>query len=236
MVAAIGIDLAWKESGLTGLCVISKGVIRHWNASAYSNRDLLDIVHSIEFDRCVVTIDAPLVVPNETGIRSCERVFKKMGIHGHFLSVLGSNRTFLMKQFGSIRGELLLDDLTSEKVQVWETFPSASVVGMFGRRIPYKFSTGKTKTGVIKGMHMLLESFQRSERFSRFAGALDVHLRQPLAHAKTGRELKFLEDKIDAFVCAYTAWQLSAGDDQVGIAKGDLQDGSIVFSCFSTPV
>ena len=236
MVAAVGIDLAWKEPGITGLCVLNDGILKRWDADVYSNTALTEIVHGIDCERCIVTIDAPLEVPNESGIRSCERAFKKTKIHGHYLSVLGSNRAFLSRQFGSIRGELLLQGLVSDRISVYETFPSASVVGMFGRRIPYKFSAGKTKAGVIAGMGTLLNSFRKHERFSTFAGELDSHVSHPLSLAKTRTELKYLEDKVDAFICAYTAWQLSVFDNKVRIVKEGQDDGSIVFSYFDTPV
>ena len=104
----VGIDLAWTKKRPSGLCILNdSGQILFWETALLRDKDIVDVIQKYNDGTLQIAIDAPLVVPNENGSRPCDRLFRKHRVHGHALGIFVSNRAFLNKTYGMIRGELL---------------------------------------------------------------------------------------------------------------------------------
>lgn len=167
-----------------------------------------------------VAIDAPLVVPNETGRRECEAEVQRVYGSRH-AGPHPANRTLLTKVHGRIRGEDLLVRLRDLGFRlpadrgprtVLECFPHPALIEMFGlsERLRYKAKRG---FGVAHRRRGLVE-------LDRLIGTLATAtppLRTPslrIDETVRGRALKALEDRLDASICAWiaAAWTHGGSD------------------------
>lgn len=178
----------------------------------------------------VAAVDAPLVVPNETGQRRCEtdisRAFWRYKIGAH-----SSNRgrvefnppraATLAQRFGwsvdpEHRGS------THAPVCI-EVYPHPAMVGLFGlaERIAYKSGPARKE-----GFAALIEHLTSLRELR-----LDEHLRwselsRVVADPKPG-DLTRIEDELDAILCAHLAWLWHHRPDSLQV-YGSLEDGYIV--------
>ena len=109
----IGIDLAWGEKNLSGFCAlhVEKNRLKILELSLL--KSIEDIVFQIQkYKDCNVYIgvDAPLVIPNETGNREIEKKFNKE-FAKYSISMLPANRKILTKYSPNIRSEELFSKL-----------------------------------------------------------------------------------------------------------------------------
>ena len=73
----IGLDLAWGERRPTGVAVLDDaGHLLHVSAVQTDDEVAESLASYVEGD-CLVAIDAPLVVVNETGARPAERALNR---------------------------------------------------------------------------------------------------------------------------------------------------------------
>lgn len=186
---------------------------------------------------CIVAIDAPTLVPNETGRRpaeaECQRLFGRYQAGPH-----PANRS---RYQGDIRGEIIARELTAHdgylhdpsppnlsERRVMEVFPHPAHVALFGlsRTLKYKAKPGRT-------LESRLAEFDRYEAYlrtlERAEPALmpdDAVLLRPAD--STLAALKRYEDRLDALTCAYiAAYYLRWGDERVQVL-GDTATGHIV--------
>ena len=114
----VGIDLAWTNKRPSGLCILNdSGQILFWETALLEDSDIVAIIQKYDDGTLQIAVDAPLVVPNENGSRPCDRLFRKHRVHGHALGIFVSNRVFLNKTYGMIRGELLTQTLLDQFTQ-----------------------------------------------------------------------------------------------------------------------
>ena len=79
----IGIDLAWGEKNPSGFCVLACTNSSHAKIELielkllYSIDEILTELKKYENSTVALGIDAPLVIPNETGNREIEKAFNK---------------------------------------------------------------------------------------------------------------------------------------------------------------
>ncbi|WP_033426591.1 DUF429 domain-containing protein [Salinicoccus albus] len=217
----IGIDLAWTYQNETGVCVIGeRGKVEYLDAQVYSNDEIIDIVKSYDDKKLCIAIDAPLIVNNEGGSRTAERELMKSKIHGHRLFAFQSNRTFLTNTFGEIRGETLmgmildaLPEVTSGedpfRSGVVETFPTGICCGLFPEIFPVKY---KRKPKVpfeetLKEMQRLRNRFKALEDKENLISGFVSQI--PADIMNIDRKMhKHMEDKIDAFLCAFGMYSI----------------------------
>jgi predicted RNase H-like nuclease len=150
----IGIDLAWSMRHCSGGAVIRDGRLVEARGDLTSLEEIVEFVtnHLSPVAGAVVAVDAPLRVPNLTGIRPCERELNadwrrfQAGAHP-------ANRGILARD-GSVRGEALVDLLVSRHRFVeattiprrspdrliCEIYPHPAHVSLFGleRTLKYK--------------------------------------------------------------------------------------------------
>ncbi|HIW11551.1 MAG TPA: DUF429 domain-containing protein [Candidatus Salinicoccus stercoripullorum] len=235
----IGIDLAWTYKNESGICVISEsGAVELLDSQVYSNGDLLGIIKKYNRDGMCIAIDAPLLVKNATGSRGAEGALMRTEIHGCRLSAFNSNRNYFMKFFGDIRGETLMEMILqefpdmeigfSDSKSLLETFPTGICCGLFPEIYPVKY---KRKPRVpfeetCRHMGILLNRFERIETVEGHVSGLISKLAVDVS-SLTRKEHKHVEDKIDAFLCAYGMSSIYHGRAE-DTMFGNTEDGFIV--------
>lgn len=220
----IGIDLAWTYKNETGICIISEsGAVGYLDSQIYSNEYIIETIKKYSDENICIAIDAPLVVNNKTGSRSAERELMKSRIHGHRLYAFQSNRTFLTKTFGEIRGEtlmnMIINQLPNIKVGfepphsgVVETFPTGIYCGLFPEIYPVKY---KSKPKVpfeetLNQMQMLLNRLKDIEERENLINGFTSRVETDILNISRKMH-KHMEDKIDAFLCAYGMFSIYKG-------------------------
>lgn len=242
----IGIDLAWTYRNESGVCIIDKsGNIVHLSSDVYSDEQLVSIIEQHAGNGAVIAVDAPLIVNNETGSRSCERLLNSDRIHGKRLSCFHSNRSFMEGHYGCVRGEKLVSaiknvnpgfkvspNLWDNDCCVIETFPTGIFLGLFPEHYPikYKVKNGVPINSIRLEMTRMLELLNKlniiekhelrinniSEYFNKLSDVMFLSRIQ----------LKHLEEKVDAFLCAYGAYWCHANRGSE-VVYGDTREGFI---------
>lgn len=228
----VGIDLAWGTRGRTGLAVcdhagrlVSSGVAR-------TDADIDAWLASYASAPVCIAVDAPLVVPNATGMRECER---EMGRHfGRFkASAHASSRA--NPRMNPPRAEVLarrhgwdVDPVappTTDRPVCLEVYPHAAMIGLFGlsERILYK---RKARADRPQGFRQLLGhlgvipelGLDESPRWAEIVRIVE----------RSGRgDLTRIEDEIDAILCAHVAWLWCHRPKELKV-YGSLEEGYIV--------
>lgn len=217
----IGIDLAWTYKNESGICVMDEsGEVLKLESAVFSDEDIVNIIKNYSDEILHISIDAPLVVNNESGSRQAERDLQRARINGHRLFAFNSNRTFLTKTFKSIRGEVLSQLITEYlpnisiginegSSSIVETFPTGIVSGLFPDVFPvrYKRKKGMTFEETIGQMILLIERIAKLEEqriISGFSEKLVVE-----EATITRKHHKHLEDKLDAVLCALGLYMIN---------------------------
>ncbi|WP_271399987.1 DUF429 domain-containing protein [Salinicoccus roseus] len=238
----IGIDLAWTYRNETGVCVMDAGGrVEFLDAAVYSNEDILDIIMDHTDGPVTIAIDAPLIVNNENGSRGAEGELMRARIHGHRLFAFNSNRAFLTRAFGGIRGETLMNHIIQSvpgiriglhpgSSNIVETFPTGICCGLFPDKHPIRYKKKRKMTfkETCGEMDRIISLFTQLEAEGSIDG-LDGRLGWDAQEA-TRKTHKHLEDKVDAFLCAYGMHAI-----YTGIAEETLF-GSIEEGFISLPV
>ena len=238
----VGIDLAWTYRRPSGLCILNdSGQILFWETALLEDDDIVDIIQKYDDGTLQMAIDAPLIVPNENGSRPCDRLFRKHRVHGHALGIFVSNRAFLNKTYGMIRGEILTQTLldhfpqcsltanpASNRSWIIETFPTALVYGLFPELTPieHKIKSKKPYAHYQNNMRRLLGSIK---------GILSETQNPPIILEQVEqwrteidkKNHKHVEDAVDAFLCAYGLYLMDNGQAEV-VSFGDVENGFIV--------
>jgi predicted RNase H-like nuclease len=205
----IGVDLGWygKPTGLASIA-LEDGELRLRSIARIEAVD--EISDWIESEAgggdAVAAIDAPLVIPNPTGIRGAERELNKdyrrfhAGCHaanlGRPFAPYVTAFSQRMERLGFRHGSSITPR-QSGRFQI-EVHPHAASVSLFGldRIVKYK-----------RGLRA-----HRAKELQRFRGLiqsrlpeLDPPLRLKLPPLPRAGNLKPVEDQIDAVFCAYIA-------------------------------
>ncbi len=228
----IGIDLAWTTKNETGICVLDdRGNILHLSAEVYTNDELIDIIQEFYQHPTFVAIDAPIVVPNETGSRPAESALARDLIHNHRIRAFHCSRSYLTKHYGGIRAEEIAQRLISDmnfKVgyfqgedSVVETLPTGIIAGLFPEHAPFKYKIKKGVSTQFAGEELIRLASLFEEN-----GLLDeLAINPQLKYSKNLH--KHLEDQIDAFLCAFMGYRLQYKGTKV-LIYGDYSNGFIL--------
>lgn len=219
----VGLDLAWSARHPSG------GVVLRWEgekALSYAwNADLGDDGEIVAWATAglgrgggLVAIDAPLLVPNETGTRPADRELSA-AYRRQEAGAYPANRRLLGP---AIRGEVLTRKFQArgftlsprvrrqeESRQVVEVYPHPALIELFGltRTLKYKARPRRSleqRWTELRTLRDLLATLALREPALE-AQALLGNL-EPWGHR--GRSLKRLEDLLDALTCAYVALHL----------------------------
>ncbi|WP_342389309.1 DUF429 domain-containing protein [Salinicoccus bachuensis] len=234
----IGIDLAWTYRNETGICVLdAAGAVEFLDAAVYSNEEIVEIIIEHLDGPVTIAIDAPLIVNNENGSRGAEGALMRSRIHGHRLFAFNSNRAFLTRTFGDIRGETLMNNIMQSVADIRigfergssnivETFPTGICCGLFPAMHPIRYKRKRKMTfkETCGEMDRLISLFRQMETDGSIGG-LDEKLGWDAEEA-TRKSHKHLEDKVDAFLCAYGMHAIYAGTAEEKLF-GSIEEGFI---------
>lgn len=237
----IGIDLAWGERNPSGGAVIRDGRLVESRADLTSLESIVDFVAAQlgPTTGAVVAVDAPLRVPNATGIRPCERELN--GDWARFQAGAHPANRKLLARNGIVRGEQLVEMLVrrlrfaeattipkrSPDRLVCEIYPHPAHVSLFGLE-----KTIKYKRGSVLARREALAEYQQHLRSLREAKpslkkTKDLLVRTDVLSLR-GRALKAYEDQLDALTCAYIGYYLWWHGPQRARTYGTLADGHII--------
>jgi predicted RNase H-like nuclease len=226
----VGIDLAWGVRAKTGIAVVDDAGRLVQSGAVRTDDEIVDWLRAFAGEVVVAAVDAPLIVPNETGQRRCEtaisRAFWRYKIGAH-----SSNRG--RAHFDPPRAETLADRLGwtvdpahhgSAGVPVCiEVYPHPAMVGLFGlaERIMYK--SGRSRA---EGFAQLVRHFASIPELRLSDSPRWAELSDVVADPRPG-DLTRIEDELDAILCAHLAW-LWHHRPEILQVYGSLKDGYIV--------
>jgi predicted RNase H-like nuclease len=245
----VGIDLAWSEKNNTAISIINgdkyKGKLKYSNDKIKTNEEIVNwVLKKINKESALIAIDAPLVVPNQKGMRNSDKLttqlFRKYNAGTH-----PANRENLSK-YGGLRGEEIVNLFGEQGYKhtpyikpkrklkaVIEVYPHTAIVVLFNlnKIIQYK----------PRGNRNYEFRWNEFKRFQEYIISLEdyipslkiqkKHIRRDITKLK-GKSLKEFEDFLDSIICAYIAhYYWFWGEDKCAIL-GDLENGYIVTPVF----
>lgn len=226
----LGIDLAWKPVNRTGLALVDVDGRLVDSGTAVTDDDIAAWVDRHGGSVVVAAVDAPLVVPNETGQRAGEneiaRAYGRYGAAPH-----SSSRANPM--FRPPRAETLarrrgweVDPALRGSVEVpmcIEVYPHPAMVGLFElpQRIHYKKGPDRAA-----GFAELVRHLETLDVLALSQSARWGELRRVVAAPGPG-DLTRVEDELDAVLCAHLAWLWHHRPDALQV-YGSLADGYVV--------
>ncbi|MCW2765823.1 MAG: yjbM [Nocardioides sp.] len=226
----VGIDLAWGEKQPTGLAVLDDGGrLVHVSTVRTDEQIALALAPYVE-GPCLVAIDAPLIVKNETGSRAAEKALSKdfrrfdAGTHpsntGKPEFANGTRGARVSKLLG-----LDMDPRSGRDRRAIEVYPHPATVVLFalGRTLKYKDKKGRDLELLRSELLTLMRHLEGVvETDAAWAG-----LRARVETATRKSDLRVVEDQVDAVICAYVA--LFADRFPARTATyGDFENGYIV--------
>lgn len=200
--------MAWSDGRPSGVCALDgfgTVVDERW---LVTDGEIVEWIAGLATERAVVAADIPLVVPNQTGSRVCDRAVAS-GYGGRGAGPHPANRQLFESRFGRVRGEDLLRRLGSlgfglpgsgSGRTVLEAYPHPGLVEVFGLpdRLAYKKGSVSQRRRGLRRLRTLLDGLTDAR-----PPLIGPHI--VIAHNASGRELKAIEDRLDARFCAWTA-------------------------------
>lgn len=237
----IGLDLAWSRANPSAAVALAwddrQAYPVSWEASLGGDEEILDFLDKAAGDGpALIAVDAPLVVPNEDGMRTCDRELSRF-----YRRAQGQAYPANRRRLAPVRGEILVEKLEALGFrhsplvqaqrpgrQVIEVFPHPAAVELFGlsRILRYKARTGRSyelRWAELQRFRELLQSLGKREP------AMDTgEVLAPDPYGLRGRSLKRLEDLLDALFCAYIALHIWYFGPDGHRQFGDLESGYIL--------
>jgi len=206
----IGIDLAWGDKNPSGFSVVTKMSKKLKIVETKLLFSIEDIVLEIQKyceDEVLIGIDAPLVIPNQTGNRTIEKEFNR-DFSKYKISMLPVNKTLLSKYSKNIRSVELFEhlsrldfkrDFNATKV-IFEVYPHSTIATLFNNNkiLPYKRKKGRD-TLFIKEQMSIYQNYLKKEFLSSLILKTDISVLK-------GRSLKEYEDMLDSLTCALSIY------------------------------
>jgi predicted RNase H-like nuclease len=230
----VGLDLAWGEKNQTGVAVVdADGRLLHLGV-AQDDESIAAAIAPYVADECLVAIDAPLIVPNETGARPCEAALNR-----DFTTFEASGRPAYRgrPEFNPPRGEVLgirlgldMDPHSRAKRRAIEVFPHPATVVLFRLAKTLKYKRGEfeiRKRELLQLMTHIEGLDDASPRLRVNRSPAWVELRKRVEAATRPGHLDRDEDPVDAVICAYVALYQFHRPEDVTI-YGDFATGYIV--------
>ncbi len=233
----VGLDLAWGEKKQTGVAAIASDGRLLDVGIAQDDASIIDAVAQYVGDDCIVAIDAPLIVTNQSGYRGAEttfnRDFQKFDA-GAYPANTGN------PLFNPPRGALLaealglnMDPASGADRRAIEVYPHPASVVLFEleKTLKYKNKQGRSfderRRELLKLMTLIEGLDHASPRLRVNHNMNWVALRKRVEAATRPAQLDRDEDPVDAVLCAYIALYWYHRPDDITI-YGDFQTGYIV--------
>jgi len=227
----VGVDLAWGTKSRTGLCAARSGVVLD-SATLHTDAEIIEWLRPWTDGPCVVGIDAPLIVPNQTGRRACEGMITKTfgPNHAGAHSSNASMPAFRPEPRGASLAKALdlsLDPALPEPRGAIETYPHPALVALFRLEKTLKYKKKHPKGVRVQAMGVLLECL---ESLAGEEPRLDVNSAPRWAAIVAAVDRGLLgkvEDELDAYLCAYIAMNHALRPERSHV-WGDMATGYIV--------
>lgn len=236
----VGLDIAWGEKNQTGVAVVdADGRLLHVGV-AHDDESIAAAVAPYVADECLVAIDGPLIVPNETGARPCETALSR-----DFMKFdAGARPAYRGRpEFNPPRGEVLanrldldMDPQSRAERRAIEVFPHPATVVLFGLAKILKYKRGEfdvRKRELLQLMTHIEGLDDGSPRLRVNRNPSWVELRKRVEAATRPGHLDRDEDPVDAVMCAYVALYQFHRPEDVTI-YGDFETGYIVTPTLTT--
>lgn len=212
----IGIDLAWGEKNFSGFCVSQQEgqKLKIIDIKLLKSIDeILQEIQKYKDFKTYIGVDAPLVVPNETGNREIEKNFNK-DFAQYKISMLPANKKLLTKYSPKIRSIELFEKLSelgykrdyeNDKV-IFEVYTHSTIAMCFHNHsiLPYKRKKGRSLE-FIKEQLGLYKKYLLKEFHSH------TIFKEEILSLK-GQKVKDYEDMLDSITCAYAMWYCRDND------------------------
>ena len=214
MMKFLGIDLGWS-SGATGLCCLV------WEDGQLQLQDLqrklaiADILTWVDRhiplpDSGLIAVDAPTLIPNQTGMRLPDRLAHKYfgryhaGCYPANLGHQFAERTIGFGLSLAARGFNHAPELLAQQAGRYqiEVFPHPAMVHLFqlDRILKYKKGTIAQRRPELEKLRCYLR-----DRLPQLEPSLNLTEADLPPIPFKGTELKAVEDQLDSLVCAYVA-------------------------------
>lgn len=234
----VGLDLAWGNRNPSGVAVLTAdGALEHVGA-APDHQTVLASIAPFTAGRCLVGIDAPLIVRNATGRRPAEAAlsadFARFDAGAH-----PANTTLPVFAAGLPGAQiadalgLAVDPRSTAGRRAIEVYPHPATIALFGlgRTLKYKRRTHRTPAGrrsALLELMSLLEGLRTADPAIHLTDQPDWRtLRRQVESATGPAQLDRAEDPVDAVLCAYIAMFAHHRPDDV-VVYGDGDTGYIV--------
>ncbi|MEM7555787.1 MAG: DUF429 domain-containing protein [Cyanobacteria bacterium P01_A01_bin.84] len=235
----IGIDLGWKSQP-SGLCSLKLVDNKLQIIDIKRIDSISDILYWI--DSCVqsgenamIAVDAPTLIPNETGSRLPDKLTHKYfgkyhaGCYPANLGLAFAERTVNFGLELEKRGYNHAPSIEPQKTGRYqiEVFPHPAIVNLFGLERILKYKKGRLaerRLELVKLHDLILQVLPSlplslySTNFSDFIPSIP----------STGKLMKEVEDKLDSIICAYVAAHWWYWGEQCNLVLGDETTGYIV--------
>lgn len=212
----VGIDLAWTYKNETGLCIINdQKEIVYLEADTFTDEQIFEVVNG--FGASIISVDSPLVVQNENGGRACDNLLMKTLINGHYLKLYATSRCYMLKKFGTIRGEQIYKTFIKKSgyrlgKNMVETYPTGIFLCLFPDLFDHRY---KISSKLL--LEELILNAQKVLKAIEGLGFTKININ--LEEVTTKKAYKSYEDKIDAMLCAINSFYFEKG--QVTIYQCD---------------
>ncbi|QIZ72335.1 DUF429 domain-containing protein [Oxynema aestuarii] len=244
----LGVDLGWS-SGESGLCCLVWRSDRLYLDSSECQLDLDDIFAWIEAiaprpQTALVAVDAPTVIPNATRMREADKLTHKyFGRYHAGCYPANLNSRFAARTVGfgcrleacGFAHAAQIEPKKPGRYQI-EVFPHPATIALFGLERILKYKKGKLgdrKPELMKLRQYIVDRLPQLEpRLSLDTDCDLLRLKTADFNAEVesfkGKQLKALEDRLDALLCAYIgAYWWYWGRDRTWVF-GDRDSGYIV--------
>lgn len=241
----IGIDLAWSVRNTSGAAAIyaqgNRGRLsRHHEHLGDDNEIISFVTRAAGAYPALVAIDAPLLVPNQTNTRPCDRELTRV-FRSYHAGTYPANRKLLTRFDGRVRGEEIVRQLTAlnfshspylprqaEVRQIVEVYPNPATIRLFAlpKILKYKARRGRTleyRQGQLSELQKHIDSLAQA------TPALEVDKSLfPNPASLSGNAFKAHEDLLDAILCAYIIYHAWYWGPEGYEIFGDLKNGYIL--------
>lgn len=241
----LGLDLAWhnatKSSGIAALSGDAGAVsLVAVPSTVTDDESLLQTVEALAQTDAVLAIDAPLIISNDGGQRSCETMIGRRFGHAY-----ASAHTCNRQRFPNPRSCRLVAALQdrgwrhevapeADRLRtgrwLFEVYPHPAQVVLFDRARIIRYKKGRIaerRAGLDELRQSMRDTLSKAEPVLLLDEPLTEFLSRDLG-SLSGPQLKSYEDALDALFCAYLAAYYWVWGNARNAMLGSMPDGYIV--------